>query len=155
MIGIGREDLPFKTRGVVRRKYYILWLKRQESKFGATTGIGLGTEESPCTQFHEQIFFPHGLSGIVFARNVCFEGKAVVCQHVTIAEADKRKQTCIGAGAMIGAGAVILNNVRIGNNARVGANAVVTRDVPDNCVVAGVPAKIIDQIKSSEVQLLN
>lgn len=129
--------------GGILRKYYLLWLKRQESKFGATTGTGLGTDSSPCSQFHEPVLFPHGLSGIVFARNVVFEGKAVVYQHVTIAEADKRKQTHIGDGVEIGAGAVILKNARIGKNVKIGANAVVTHDIPDDCTVAGVPARIL------------
>lgn len=43
----------------------------------------------------------------------------------------------------IGAGATILPGVTVGQNAVVAAAAVVTKDVPDNCVVAGVPAKII------------
>ena len=43
----------------------------------------------------------------------------------------------------IGPGAKIIKPVHIGNNVSIGANAVVNKDVPDNCVVAGVPAKII------------
>lgn len=46
----------------------------------------------------------------------------------------------------IGDGAVICKGVSIGNNSVVGARAVVTRDVPDNVVVAGNPAKIIKQL---------
>jgi UDP-2-acetamido-3-amino-2,3-dideoxy-glucuronate N-acetyltransferase len=46
-------------------------------------------------------------------------------------------------GASIGAGAVILPGVVIGENALVGAGAVVTKDVPANMVVAGVPARIL------------
>jgi len=45
--------------------------------------------------------------------------------------------------AWIGVGAIILPNVTIGTCAIVGAGAVVTRDVPDYHVVAGVPAKVI------------
>jgi len=47
----------------------------------------------------------------------------------------------VGACAMIGAGAVVLPRIRIGANAIVGAGAVVTRDVPDNAVVIGNPAR--------------
>lgn len=46
-------------------------------------------------------------------------------------------------GASIGANATILPGVTIGANAMVGAGAVVTRDVPDNAVVTGNPARII------------
>ncbi|WP_447951782.1 acyltransferase [Chryseobacterium koreense] len=48
----------------------------------------------------------------------------------------------------IGEGAVILANVTIGENAIIAANAVVTKDVPPNCIVAGVPAKIIKRIEN-------
>ena len=44
---------------------------------------------------------------------------------------------------LIGEGVAILPNVRIGKNAIIGANAVVTRDVPPNAVVGGIPAKVI------------
>ena len=43
----------------------------------------------------------------------------------------------------IGEGVVIMPNVRIGRNAIVGANAVVTKDVPADCVVGGIPARVI------------
>ena len=49
----------------------------------------------------------------------------------------------IGDNVHISAGARILGPIRIGNNVIIGANAVVVKDVPDNCIVAGVPAKII------------
>ncbi len=49
----------------------------------------------------------------------------------------------IGDNVDISTGAKILGPVRIGNNVIIGANAVVVKDVPDNCVVAGIPAQII------------
>ncbi|MCW7074409.1 MAG: hypothetical protein OCU24_00970 [Candidatus Methanospirare jalkutatii] len=49
----------------------------------------------------------------------------------------------IEEGAYIGAGAIILHGVRVGKNAIVGAGAVVTRDVDDNAIVGGVPAKVL------------
>lgn len=49
----------------------------------------------------------------------------------------------IGAGTFIGYGAIILPKVKIGKGVVVGANSVVVSNVPDYCVVAGNPAKII------------
>lgn len=51
----------------------------------------------------------------------------------------------IGNNCWIGAGAVFLDGAAIGNGCVVAANAVVTKAFPDNCVVAGVPAKVIKQ----------
>jgi len=53
------------------------------------------------------------------------------------------KPVIVGFGADIGMNASILLGVRIGSNAIVGAGAVVTQDVPDYAIVAGVPAKIL------------
>ena len=53
------------------------------------------------------------------------------------------KKTTIGDGCFIGIGARIMPGVTLGNNCVVGANAVVTHDVPERAVVAGVPARII------------
>lgn len=49
----------------------------------------------------------------------------------------------IGNNVTIGTGARILGPITVGDNAVIGANAVVTKDVPPNCTVGGVPAKII------------
>lgn len=53
------------------------------------------------------------------------------------------KKTKIGNGVFIGIGARILPGVTLGDGCVIGANAVVTHDVPERAVVAGVPAKII------------
>ncbi len=52
----------------------------------------------------------------------------------------------IKKGAWIGAGATILAGVTVGENSIVAAGAVVSKDVPDNSIVGGVPAKIIKSI---------
>ena len=52
----------------------------------------------------------------------------------------------IGNNVWLGDKSMILSGVKIGNNVIVAANAVVTKDVPDNCIVAGIPAKIIKQL---------
>jgi acetyltransferase-like isoleucine patch superfamily enzyme len=56
------------------------------------------------------------------------------------------KPVVIGDDVWIGANAVILPGVTIGRHVVVAAGAVVTKDVPDNCIVGGVPAKVIKAI---------
>lgn len=53
----------------------------------------------------------------------------------------------IGDNVWIGSNVTILQGITIGNGAIIGANAVVVHDVPENTVVAGVPAKVIRKIK--------
>ncbi len=55
-------------------------------------------------------------------------------------------ETFVKKGASIGSSSTILCGVTIGENAIVGAGAVVTKDVPPNTIVAGVPAKVIKEI---------
>lgn len=59
----------------------------------------------------------------------------------------------IRSKAWIGAGAIVLPGVTIGENAIVAAGAVVTKNVPDNTIVAGVPAKILRTISEREDKL--
>lgn len=58
----------------------------------------------------------------------------------------------IGNNVVVFAGTKIIGNVVIGDNVVVGANAVVTKDVPANAVVVGVPAKVISYNGASMVQ---
>ena len=52
-------------------------------------------------------------------------------------------RTTIGNHVHIGASATILPDIKIGNNVTVAAGSVVTKDIPDNTIVAGVPAKVL------------
>jgi acetyltransferase-like isoleucine patch superfamily enzyme len=56
----------------------------------------------------------------------------------------------VGSNVWIGYGACILRGVRVGDNSIVGTNAVITKDVPANAVVAGVPAKVIRMRKAPQ-----
>ena len=61
------------------------------------------------------------------------------------------KPVVIGDDVWIGANSVVLPGVTIGRHVVVAAGAVVTKDVPDNCVVAGVPARVIRKLETSVI----
>jgi acetyltransferase-like isoleucine patch superfamily enzyme len=68
----------------------------------------------------------------------------------------KNEKIVIGSDVWIGAGTVILPSVKIGNGAIIAAGAIVTKDVPDYAIVAGVPAKVIKyRFTPEEVSILN
>jgi serine O-acetyltransferase len=72
-------------------------------------------------------------------------------QGVTLGQANRGRNKgypVIGDNVYLGPGAKIVGAVTVGNNAAIGANAVVTRDVPDNAVVVGVPGKVISLVGS-------
>jgi len=85
----------------------------------------------------DEVFVGHGVMFIndLFPRATAAGGLQ--------SEADwKVIPTYVRKGASIGSGAVILGGVTIGERALIGAGAVVTRDVPADAVVAGVPARV-------------
>lgn len=86
----------------------------------------------------------HGYATIIAPRKI---GKNCwVNQGVTIGYTNDDDCPTLGDNVTVYSGAKILGNVHIGNNVVVGANAVVVKDIEDNCVVGGVPAKVIKKL---------
>ena len=95
-------------------------------------------------------------SGVYIWEGTVIEDGALIGPNVTFSNnkyprANQRPDKHIGAHicreASIGAGAVILPGLRIGQGALVAAGAVVTRDVADHTVVAGVPARVMQKTR--------
>ncbi len=91
------------------------------------------------------------LGGITIEDNVMLAPKVSLLTEGHPLEPSKRQTLTAGRihvkkNAWIGAGATILQGVTIGENSVVAAGSVVSKDVPDNVVVGGTPAKIIKEI---------
>jgi len=103
------------------------------------------------------VFINHGcsfldLGGITIEDDVMIGPRVNITPENHPVEVSERKTlvpdaVVIKRNAWIGAGATILPGVTVGENSVVAAGAVVTKDVPANTVVAGVPAKTINQIE--------
>lgn len=88
------------------------------------------------------IFFPHWGMSVVNAHSI---GKNfTIYQGATVGSIRGKGKPVIGDNVVVASNAQVLGQVRIGNNVMVGAGAVVINDVPDNAVVVGNPARIIN-----------
>jgi bifunctional UDP-N-acetylglucosamine pyrophosphorylase/glucosamine-1-phosphate N-acetyltransferase len=65
-------------------------------------------------------------------------------------DGEKKNPTTIEDGAFIGSDTMLVAPLHVGKRARTGAGAVVTRDVPDDSVVVGMPARAIRRKKASD-----
>jgi len=92
----------------------------------------------------DNVFIGHNVTFIndKFPRSINVDGEMQT-------ESDwKVVETFIKKGASVGSSSTILCGITVGENSIVGAGAVVTKDVPPNTVVAGVPARIIKSLES-------
>lgn len=91
----------------------------------------------------DEVFVGHGVMFIndIFPQAANADGSAQ-------SEADwSVVPTLVKRRASIGSNATIMGGVTIGANALIGAGAVVTKDVPDHAIVAGVPAKVVGDVR--------
>ena len=90
------------------------------------------------------LIIQHGFATIISAQSIGHNCK--IYQQVTIGYNHKLEAPIIGDNVEICCGAKIIGGIKIGNNVLIGSNSVVITDIPDNCVVAGIPARIIRKL---------
>lgn len=106
----------------------------------------------PAATIGSGILLDHA-TGFVAGETTVIEDNVSILHEVTLGGTGKDggdRHPKIRSGVLIGAGAKILGNVEIGESARVGASSVVLSDVPPNVSVAGVPSRVIGEIKSED-----
>ena len=116
---------------------------QKNAKIGANVKVSSHTFICEGVTIEDNVFVGHNVSFIndKFPRSTTSDGPLQT-------EADWQVvPTLVKRGASIGTSSTILCGVTIGENAIVGAGSVVTKDVPPNVVVAGVPAKVIRRLE--------
>lgn len=113
--------------------------------YGATVPINAKFEGIP--------ILPHGLHGVFISKDAIIGKNVTIYHQVTIGSIHTKGSKNIGSpiignDVFIGVGAKVLGGISIGDSVKIGANTVVVKSVPNNCVVVGVPGKIVKQIKN-------
>lgn len=109
-----------------------------------------GIEIHPGAQIGKVVAIDHGM-GVVIGETVVIGEEILIYQGVTLGgfQHPGKRHPTIGNGVMVGAGSKVLGNIFIGDNVKIGANSVVVKDVPENTIVAGNPAKLIKSTNAS------
>ncbi len=111
-----------------------------------------GIEINLGAKLGKRVFIDHG-SGTVIGQTSIIGNDVLIYHGVTLGATKSisgRRHPKIGNNVTIGAGAKVLGAINIGDNVIIGANAVVTKDVPNNTVVGGIPAKVIRKLEPLE-----
>jgi len=129
----------YRVRPSPLRKFFSLIYKIWFKFTQIVTGI-----ELPCEVEIGRNFVIDHFGGIVISGYAKFGDNCRIRNGVVVGlqRVDDPCAPVIGNNVDIGSGAKVLGPIKIGNNVVIGANAVVIRDVPDNCIAAGVPAVI-------------
>jgi len=104
-----------------------------------------GVDINPAARIGHGIMLDHA-TGFVMGETAVMGNNCSILQGVTLGgtgKADEDRHPKIGNRVLIGANASVLGNIIVGDSSKVAAGSVVLKPVPENCTVAGVPAKAV------------
>jgi serine O-acetyltransferase len=109
-----------------------------------------GIEIHPKAKIGKNLFIDHGM-GVVIGETSEIGDNVTIYHMVTLGgispsidsskQRNVKRHPTLKNNVVVGSGAQVLGPVVVGENAKIGANAVVTKDVPENAVMVGIPAK--------------
>jgi len=112
-----------------------------------------GIEIHPKAKIGKNLFIDHGM-GVVIGETSEIKNDVTIYHMVTLGgispsinsndQRQVKRHPTLEDNVIVGSGAQVLGPVIVGKNAKIGANAVVTKDVPENAVMIGIPAKNIN-----------
>ena len=137
----------------IAKFYLIARIISQFSRF--LTGI----EIHPNAKIGKNLFIDHGM-GVVIGETSEIGDNVTIYHMVTLGgispsinsddQRNTKRHPTLMDNVVVGSGAQILGPVVIGKNAKIGANAVVTKDVEENSVMVGIPAKNVGEVTTED-----
>jgi len=118
-----------------------------------------GIEIHPKANIGKNLFIDHGM-GVVIGETSEIGDNVTIYHMATLGgispsvnsneQRNIKRHPTLKDNVVVGSGAQILGPVVVGKNAKIGANAVVTKDVPENAVMVGIPAKNVGETSGSD-----
>ena len=118
-----------------------------------------GIEIHPNAKIGKNLFIDHGM-GVVIGETSEIGNNVTIYHMVTLGgispsinsddQRNTKRHPTLMDNVVIGSGAQILGAVVVGKNAKIGANAVVTKDVEENAVMVGIPAKNVGEVSTED-----
>ena len=118
-----------------------------------------GIEIHPKAKIGKNLFIDHGM-GVVIGETSEIGDNVTIYHMVTLGgispsidssnQRDVKRHPTLKNNVVVGSGAQVLGPIVVGENAKIGANAVVTKDVPVNAVMVGIPAKNVGAVPTDK-----
>ena len=128
-------------------KYYEKGRFYKARKISQKAARKTGIEIHPGATIGRRLVIDHG-HGVVIGETAVVGDDCLIYQGVTLGGTGKdvgKRHPTIGNNVMISSGAKVLGPFKVGDNSRIAAGAVVLEEVPPNCTVVGVPARVVRQ----------